>query len=70
MIREVAVRLLKPHTHAGQPYAADAIINVSAHTAAWLVDRSIASIEKPAFKPFATTKPRRGDTTEEDNHGS
>lgn len=63
MLTTTRVRLTRPHTHAGQTYAAGARIEVEAATAAWLLAQGMAEViatrstptpASPAFEPKIT----------------
>lgn len=58
------VRLLQPHTHAGQKLAAGATLQIKDETADWLVAQRVAvfvdSTESVAVTRFAPIRPNVG----------
>lgn len=75
MNRTVTVRLLKSHTHAGQPQPVGAEIDVSAADAAWMTAHAVAEpvrAKRNRFKPDADAGQYLGNPSEpsheEDDH--
>jgi len=56
------VRLSVLHEHAGQPYAAGAVLDLPATDAQWLISTARAELEDAETTPTAPQpKPRKGD---------
>ena len=62
------VTLIKPHTHAGKPYPAGAVITVSNEDASWLLGRGIID-PAPEPNPTVPSPKKRGASASTLNEG-
>lgn len=63
-VTEISVTLLKPHTHAGQPYQANDTLTVSQTTADWLMKNGVAELKADDKAEPAKPKSKTDKVTE------